>query len=183
MLAERITISVGGDSIVLRPSLRVAMRIERRPGSFAKLIQEIGEDSLGAAMDIIRDHAEANAYAVLDVLPVIKPALLSYVFALAGIDPEDEPDGDKAKGKSIPFSEHLIALYRIGTGHMGWTPKETLDATPAEILEAHRGRVEFLQSIFGKPEKHDTSTMTLDEKAKAAFAGFTTVKVKRTKVN
>lgn len=185
-LATDIVVSIGGEAITLRPSLRFAIRLERRPGSFSKLASEVMDGSLSAAVEIIRDHDDSPFLEshVLDELDTLQTPLLQYVMALAGIDPEDAPANDNnAKGKSVPFAEHLAGLYRIGTGWLGWTPDTTLDATPAEISEAYRGRLELLKTVFGGGgEEAAKSDLPLDDKVKSAFASFNTVKVKRKKV-
>ena len=185
-IADTITVTVAGDTITLHPALRHAMRLERREGSFATLVQEITDGSLTVACDLIGDHVSMSAHmrdAVFNVLPDLRDALLAYVMACAGIDPDDAPAEGKAKGKPVSFSEHLSGLYRIGTGWLGWTPAQTLDSTPAEIMEAYRGRLDLLRSIFGgsDQDRPDTSTMTLDDKMKTTFASLKTVKVKRRK--
>lgn len=186
-VADDITIRIGGEAITLRPCLRFALRLERRPGSFGQLAREIMDGSLSAAVEIVRDHAsikhlETRLFEV--GIETLQSALLRYVMALAGIDPDDAPaKGDGGKGKSQPFDEYLAGLYRIGTGWLGWTPETTLDATPSEITEAYRGRLDMLKAIFGSSEQADDkpSTITLDEKFKTAFGSFGTTKVKRKK--
>lgn len=185
-LADDITVILAGEAIALRPSLRFAIRLERRPGSFAALVQEIMDGSLTAACDLIGDHVPMSAHmqdAVFNVLPDLRDPLLTYVMALAGIDPEDAPANDNAKGKTVPFSEHLVALYRLGTGWLSWSPADTLDATPAEITEAYKGRLDMLKSIFGGGEETPASKpdVSLDDKIRTAFASVGTVKVKRRK--
>lgn len=177
-LADEITITVGGEAIELRPCLRFAMRLERREGSFAKLIRDVNEGSLAAAVEIILDHADMPFLEnrVFDVLPELRGPLLSYVMACTGLDPDEAPaEGKakgKAKGKTVTFAEHLTGLYRIGTGWLGWTPADTLDATPAEIMEAYKGRQELLKALFGsgeeKPER-PASPDQLDAKLKFIF--------------
>ncbi len=185
-LADDITVRIGGEAITLRPCLRFAIRLERRPGSFAGLIQEITDGSLTATCDLIGDHLDMTPHtqdAVFNVLPDLREPLLAYVMACAGIDADDNaPANDnKAKGKPVSFGEHLAGLYRIGTGWLGWTPADTLDATPAEIMEAYRGRLDMLKSIFGGGDETPKSDLPLDDKIRTAFAGFTTVKVSRKK--
>ena len=192
-LAERITITLGADSIELRPSLRFAIRLERRPGSFAALVQAIPDGSLTAACDILGDHVTMSAHmqdAVFNVLSDLRDPLLTYVMACAGIDPEDLPANDNGKSdtvsvsrKTVPFSEHRAALDRRGSGGLGWTPADTLDATPAEITEAYKGRLDMLKSIFGGGEEAPAkpSGISLDDKFKTAFGSFGTTKVQRKK--
>lgn len=173
-LADDITITLAGEDIVLHPALRHAIRLERRPGSFGRIVREINEGSLTAAVDIIRDHYDHPMldHRVFGALPALKAPLLAYVLACAGIDPDEQPADDKpkAKAKAVPFSEHLTGLYRIGTGWLGWTPADTLDATPTEIMEAYKGRTDMLRAIFGGKEaaKDDRP---LDKKFRSIFAG------------
>lgn len=173
-IADQITIIVGGEVIELRPCLRFAMRLERRPGSFEKLLTDVADGSLSAAVEIVGDHTGMLFLKnhVFEALPSIGDALVAYVMACVGINSDNAPSDDKkAKGKSAPlvsFTEHLADLYRIGTGWLGWTPTQTLDATPAEIMEAFRGRQEMLKAIFGGAE--EKSEPKGDWGARFAFA-------------
>lgn len=186
-LADEITVRIGGEAITLRPCLRFAIRLERREGSFSSLTKAVMDGSLSAAVEIVRDHTDMPNLAdrILETgLARLTNPLLLYVMALAGIDPDDAPANDHGKPskprRDTPFSEHLASLYRIGTGWLGWTPADTLDATPSEIMEAYKGRLELLRSIFGgkddAPDKQ--SDMPLDDKVKGLFGGRTTI-VKR----
>lgn len=188
-LADDITIRLGGEPITLRPSLRFAMRLERRPGSLGSLARDVMDGSLTAACEIIRDHVAGphlETRVFQSGIARLQGPLLAYVMALAGVDPEDAPANDNREGKpakSVPFSDHLASLYRIGTGWLGWTPKDTLDATPAEISEAHAGRLELLKAVFGTAETAPLkpSDVSLDDKVKMAFGSFSTTVVKRRK--
>lgn len=160
-LGEDITIMIGGEAVRLVPRLRHALALERRPGSFKAVLDAIEEGSLTVAAEIIRPHHPHPMLLnrVFDAgLDRLKPALFAYVAACAGID-ETAPQRRakaKASGKplpSVPFSEHLAGLYRIGTGWLGWTPDVTLDATPTEIRLAYEGRVEMLRAVFGSSEE------------------------------
>ena len=188
-LADAITVSIGGEAIELRPSLRFAVRLERRPGSFAGLLREIMDGSLTAACEIIRDHADIPMLEtrILDNgLETLREPLVRYVLALTGMDDTPEPanDNGRAKGKSEPIGEHLTELFKFGTGWLGWTPQETLDATPAEIALAREGRVDMLRAIFGgTDDKTDKpqSDISLDDKFRGVFGGFGTKIIQREK--
>ena len=126
------------------------MRLERI--GFATLTRDVLDGSLTAAVEIIRDHYDHPALDVhvLDALDTLKSPLLGYLSGCMGIDPDDKPDPKaKGKGETVTFAEHLRQLYRVGTGWLGWTPADSLDSTPAEIIEAHKGRIEMLKAIFG----------------------------------
>ncbi|WAJ26282.1 hypothetical protein [Antarcticirhabdus aurantiaca] len=180
-LADEIIITIGGEAVELRPCLRFAMKLADRPGSFAQIVREINDGSVTTAVEIISEHTNMQFLPsrVFEVLPELRGSLLLYIMACAGIDPDDKPDEDKPKanGKSVPFSEHLLHLYRIGTGWLGWSPETTLYATPAEIAEAYKGRLEMLKAIFGSgeasPPKDDRS---LDDKFRSIFAGHQIVR-------
>lgn len=180
-LADIITVSIGGEAIELRPSLRFAIRLERRPGSFAGLLREIMDGSLTAACEIIRDHADIPMLEtrILDNgLDPLREPLVRYVLALTGMDDTPEPanDNGRAKGKSQPFGEYLAGLYKTGTGWLGWTPQETLDATPAEIMLAHEGRMSMLKAIFGSSDDKPADKVSFtDANVKSFFAGRTTI--------
>ncbi|MDH0113384.1 hypothetical protein N7379_02750 [Rhizobium pusense] len=179
-LADPILVTIAGEEIELNPSLRCAMQLERRDGSFRQLLAEINDGSLSAAVAIIEPHADGMPFLknrVLDELPTLKPALIAYVLRCTGIDPDEAPTGDKSKGQAQPFYDYLTSLYRIGTGWLGWSPETTLDATPAEIIEANKGRMEMLKAIFGSGEKDKPKdNRPLEEKFRTVFAGFGTRK-------
>lgn len=183
-LAEEIIVHLAGEAIVLRPSLRHAIALERRPGSFKAALDAIEEGSLGIAAEIIRPHHPGVSLdAIFAHLDRLKPALFAYVAACAGIDETAPERRAKAKtsGKplpSVPFAEHLVGLYRIGTGWLGWTPDQTLDATPTEIRLAYEGRVEMLRAIFGGTDDA-AEPATPEEKMKAIKAGFGLLGTKR----
>lgn len=185
-LADSIVVSIGGEAIELRPSLRFAIRLERRPGSFAGLFREIMDGSLTATTAIIRDHYDHPMLEqrILDTgIETFRDPILSYVAACAGIDP-DAPANDNGtpkKGKSQTIGEYLTELFKFGAGWQGWTPQETLDATPSEIALAREGRVEMLRAIFGGTDDKPQSDISLDDKFRGVFGGFGTKIITRRK--
>jgi len=180
-LAVPIIVILAGEAVTLRPSLACAMQLERRPGSFKGLLDEIADDSLSAASAIIAPHHSHPMLAsrIMDAgLDRLRPVLIDYVLQCAGIDPDAEATGD---GPGLSFADHLQQLYRIGSGWLGWTPDATLDATPSEIMEAYRGRMDMLKAIFGSAddEPRQPDTRNLDDKFRAAFGSFGTIVVNR----
>lgn len=184
-LAEDIAIILAGEVVVLHPALRHAINLQRaRPGSFTAVVAALDEGSLTVAADIIRPHHPHPMLlnrifeAGVDKL---KPALIDYVAACAGID-TGRPKAKQAKvNGTLPtesFADHLVSLFKIGTGWLGWTPNQALDATPAEIRLAYEGRIELLRAIFGSAEE-EADDRPLDDKFRAVFGGFGTTKVKR----
>lgn len=184
-LAAPIIITLAGEAVELRPSLACAMKLERRPTSFKGLLDEIADDSLSAASAIIAPHHPHPMLAarIMDAgLSTLRPALVDYVLRCAGIDADPDDSAPSADRETVSFAEHLQHLYRIGTGWLGWTPATTLDATPAEIMEAYKGRLDLLKSIFG--DGGDTTpkpdSRSLDDKFRAVFSSRGTTVVTRT---
>ena len=179
-LADQITVTIGGEAVTLRPALACAIRLERAPGGFHRLLREIQDGSLTAACEIIAPHHRSPSLVeqvfAAGVNALTEP-LTRYVFACAGIDPDAAQE--QPKGKSVSFGEHLQSLYRIGTGWLGWPPQTTLDATPLEIMEAYKGRLDLLKSIFGGAEEDEPDARTLDDKFRAVFASFGTTVIRK----
>jgi hypothetical protein len=176
---DHIALKLGGELITLRPTLRCGLRLERREGSFAKLIEDLQGDSLSAARFVIEDQLDRVqlGYLILDAgLEVVCSQLVTFVMDCVGIDPDAKAEG---KGGSVSFAEHLTSLYRIGTGWLGWTPATTLDATPAEITEAFKGRTDMLKAIFGGESDTKPKSNASSDHLRSVFQEIGTTKVKR----
>ncbi|MBS0237080.1 MAG: hypothetical protein JSR89_01500 [Proteobacteria bacterium] len=180
-LAESIEIELAGEVHALRPSLRHALSLESRPGGgFPGLLSDLQDGSLTAYCDILRPHCGERKFFtqhVFDAMNELQEPLSKYVIALTGIDADAK---SSEGGKTVSFRDHLLQLYKIGTGWLGWTPDVTLDATPSEIMLAYEGRIELLKAVFGTgdPDKAEADGMDLDSKLKAAFGTFKTIKAK-----
>jgi hypothetical protein len=177
-LGDEIWIEIGDESVELRPSLRNALLLERRTGSFPALAREVQAGSLSAAVEIVAQHHEHPFLEnkIFDVLTEITPALLDYVAACAGIDQSKPPSGvERAQaGTQQTFRDYLTELYRIGTGWLGWTPDVTLASTPFEIVEAHQGKIAMLKAVYGSGETDAASKpddRPLSQKFRTLFAG------------
>lgn len=141
-------------TIKLVPTLRAAYRLERKYDGFDKLFRLVSGGNLSAIAAVIREGAGDDAVIrhSLDHMPVstgldcMALPCLRFILALSGADDAAEKG---ATGKPVPFDEHHANLFRIGTGWLGWTAEDTWNASPAEILEAYKGRTEMLAAIFG----------------------------------
>lgn len=161
-------------SITLRPTLRAALRLGRLHDGYPNLLRLVTAGNINAISDVIREGAgdcTVTRYLdALDDLPLhigierLKYPCIHFIFALLG--PEDSPDG--APGKKISFEDYFVELYRIATGWLGWTPEDAFNASPAEIIEAQKGRAAMLAAIFGgkKDDKEpiDLTTMNADDR-------------------
>lgn len=186
LAAEEITIRIDGERIVLRPTLRVALRLERRHEGLAALVAKIQDGDVAAIADVLREHTStwSDVPTFIESLGVphglyagvehLIPALVAHVYALAGVDLA-EPQKDAPTPKRAPsretFADHLEHLFRIGTGWLGWSPETTWNATPAEIRAARSGYIELQNALAGKaPEKADDRT--LDDKFRDVFSSL-----------
>ncbi len=169
LVSNPIVIDVS-PAITLRPSLRAAYVLERRYDGFDKLLRLVADGSLLAISDVIREGAGENTVTrYLDSLEGMSlhigidrlagPAA-EFIFALAGAD-RSKPV-QEAPGKPISFEQHHTNLFRIATGWLGWTPDEAWDATPAEIMEAYKGRTDMLAAIFGGSKEAEDNGNTSD---------------------
>jgi hypothetical protein len=152
LASEDIVIDLA-EAITLVPTLRAAYRLERKYDGFDKLFYRVAGGSVSAIADVIREGAGDCALTrYLDDAPLrialdrLMPPCLKFILALSGADDTAEKG---ATGKPIPFAEHHTNLFRIATGWLGWTPEDAWNASPAEILEAYKGRAEMLAAIFG----------------------------------
>lgn len=159
LAADPIMIEIAGEAYELRPSLRAAIHLHRRAGDFATLYKAILSDDVSLAAHAIEEgsgspEAAADFFHAIDDLGVAKAVtplrdpLLRFVLQLAGHDADADGEPSAATGKPMPFAEFHAALFGIGTGWLGWSPAETLDATAAEILAAQRGRKAFVDQIM-----------------------------------
>lgn len=174
-LAETITIRLDDRSLELRPTLRAAMRLERMHG-LENLGGKLHDLHVGAIADVIAATAygpyDAEEIAALiirggmvETAMQIAPALVELLEGLAGIDPDAEelPVATEADEERPSIAEAHRTLFRIGTGKIGWAPEQTLNATPLEIVEAWKGRLELLRDIFGGADDKPAEA-SLDDK-------------------
>jgi hypothetical protein len=167
---NEITITVGGERIHLRPSLRAAFRLERQHGGFDGIIRAVLDGSLSVIASVVTESSDrwASVPAFLksiDAMPAkigiddLSVSVLDHVLTLAGIDPANKT-APKASTNPITHLEYHTRLYRIATGWIGWTPEAAWNATPAEILEACKGRKDMidqtLKAVFGGSEAEET---------------------------
>ncbi|WP_024816307.1 hypothetical protein [Methylopila sp. 73B] len=192
LAAEEITIKIGLERITLRPTLRAALRLERRHEGLAVLVSKIQDGDLFAIADVLREHSSTwsdvpsfieslgaphGLYAGVDHLI---PALVAHVYALAGVDitaeqnDQTDAEGDPRSGtRRDGFAAHLVDLFEVATGWLGWSPDTAWNATPAEIMAARRGLVAWTNAQRGgAPKKPDTRS--LDDKWRDLASRWTT---------
>jgi hypothetical protein len=173
---EDIVLKVGRETITLRPTLRAACRLEGEFGGFQPIVAGIRDLNLTVISAVLRAsnrYTPINAFLdnlegapLRETLAVVAPAVLQHVIALIG-PLENEDNG--APASPITFADYYAKLFRIGTGWLGWTPEETWNATPAEIVEAYNGRIELLKACFGSSDA-DHPKASLDDQMRGTMA-------------
>ncbi len=186
LATSEITIRLDGEAIRLRPTLRAALRLERRHGGFDAIARAVSEGSLTVIADVIQESAQqafVDVETLLEVGPVqgvltaLAPAILAHVFALAGVDDDSASSGDTTTSrtvKNVTWADHHRSLYKLATGWLSWTPDQAWNATPAEILTAYEGRLDMLKAIFGEGDNKASAQpeLSLDDKFALVFGGF-----------
>jgi hypothetical protein len=173
---DEITIKLDHETIYLRPSLRAAFRLERRHNGFDKIIRGIADGNFSIMADVIRESADqrssfADFLDCIDALPLqlaierITEPLMAFVMTLTRVD-RDTTDEPKHDAKPMPFAEYHTLLFRMASGGLGWTPAEAWEATPAEIEEAYKGRLDLLSKMFGSRKDDETTITKPDEQTR-----------------
>lgn len=155
--------------VSLRPTLRAACYLERLHDGFPGLFSRLEQSNLATIREVIMQAAssrqEAKAFlSELEQLPLrhVAEITVSPLLALCtGFFPKnDQNDSKKAKPskavKPVTMQDVYSELFAIGTGILGWTPNDTWNATPSEIVAAGKSRNHFisdiLKAVFGAPE-------------------------------
>lgn len=184
LASEEISVEIAGETAVLVPSLRAAMRLVRKHSSFTTLAQGVLQGRLEVMTDIVREGTGSSSSAkyfgfdvqhkgLCQVLAAVQVPMLEFVANLCAFDPDAQPSGEIEK----PVAPELFleSLFRSGTGWLGWTPEATLNATPTEIIAAKQGRVELmgemLKAVFGEAEE-ERSGISPEQAAENVAAGL-----------
>ena len=164
-LAPDITrITIDNTTFVLRPSLGLAIRLERKFGGkgFMPILEALKSGSLSAVTAILEETgASMNvldympAHGLAKVLPGVCSTLILFLVDLVKVKP-DEPETDSAislpSEDFVPFGTFFEMLFGYATGHLGWTPAQAYDASAYEIMVAFRAKIDQIKMIFGSSE-------------------------------
>ncbi|MEH2542820.1 hypothetical protein [Bradyrhizobium sp. AZCC 1699] len=166
-------IVIGHESIRLRPTLGAAFRLEQKYHGFHNLFNAVASGSVSALSDVIKEGCGQTSAltAYLDSSSEDDPLVISldlvirqvcaFLLALSGNDAADVV-GEHGVKEQITYLEYHTKLYRLATGWLGWSPEIAWAATPAEILEAQKGRVEMLKAVFGGKQEDSADETTTD---------------------
>jgi hypothetical protein len=120
---------------------------------------DLADGRLSAALDLIETCGTETPNATIGEILAARDQLIEFVLILSGAEKTDQP----RTGKPISFDDYHTRLFQIGTGWLSWTPDDTWNATPAEILAAREGRLEMLKAIFGgKQDEQSADLGSLD---------------------
>lgn len=167
LAADDIVLQIDGEALRLRPSLRAAVRLERRFGGFHGLLKAIGEGSVSALVALAVECGEPRHEALILApsneswsarLSRLAPQLAQLVFALADVDPDqaDRPRIERpGTTRNISLAKALEELFSVATGVLGWSPATAWSATPAEIKAALTAHVRMLRAQNGAPDPDD----------------------------
>ena len=195
---DAIMIDLDGAAFTLRPTLRAAIRLNRRDGGFPALVDQIVDGDLGAMANVI-DEATDRQTSILDLLrdtavngvehlAEIRDPLIAYLGQLVdtGTKAQDQtakPNSSTPSAPTITRAEYLARLFAIGTGWLGYTPAEAWACSPSELQAAYDGRLDLLKSIFGSgdDEKNKRQQIPLADRVKATMSALGAKVVKRPK--
>lgn len=151
------TLKYEGRILSLRPTLRCAITLEAMHGDFDKLIEKLTAFDTQTVKAMITHAATSDPNPFLchiENAPLgqlranILPLLFQVVAGFFPDDPEPRPTAAKPQ-RSLPWSKVFSELYGYGTGWLGWTPEQSFNATPAELIAAFNAHVTKLKAIHG----------------------------------
>jgi hypothetical protein len=159
------TLSHGGNTVRLRPSLRAAHQLAQKY-EVAELFHAIDISYFSRIADIFRaGSADSQAgYEWISIytgdlglkaLEDLAAPLLRFVLDTFGIDLEASKQS--SGGKPAPLIDGIEDLFATATGWLGWTPDQAWAASPAEIMKAHSGLIAKLKAIHGSTEEAQPS--------------------------
>lgn len=171
-----IIITLDDRSFTLRASLRAVAVIARDYHDLNTLYSDVASLRLGAALDLIKaTSTDPIQFAVfeamtaerplMDTISRVRPQLLAFIEKIAG---SSEGDAKPTKvSDPITLDEYVSRLFRIGAGWLEWSPDQVWNATPVEIIEAHKGLIEKLKAIHGSNSDDSQTVEGIDSHARA----------------
>lgn len=187
---DDIVIEHGGNAVRLRPSLRAAYRLDHRHGSFGRLVEAIQTLDVTIIADIVAEcsandpaarrllmgRVEDNGVRDLRHLALPLFDLLAACYGVAADEEHHAEKRERVSGKPFDMRRAMEELFTIATGWLGWTAEDALNATPAQIVAAHRGHIAKLHAIYGggekadKPDEYDPQNLPTDEEVAEGIA-------------
>lgn len=162
---EETIITIGDYRFVLRPTLRAAARLEQIYDGWGQLATAYTNYEFKALADIVVESSDdpndafdrlckaVGQFPLGDIYKTIQSSIARHIGRLVGYDPDAT---EVPTEQPVSFTEYHEALFKIGTGWLGWTPEQTWNATPKEIIVARAGLIDKLRAIHA-PTQSDTA--------------------------
>ena len=177
-LADRIEVTIGGELVELRPTLRAALRLARDFDGFQNLLSAISEGSMTVLARIVRE-CFSRPTLPHDLFPADRPLALTiteYRVAAYSLvhgflsrfddgEDDDANEGRSETGESLTFVRYYEMLFGYATGVLNWAPETAWNATPIEISAALAA---FRRSNTPRPEPKASrphNELSIDEQA------------------
>ncbi|ALN73585.1 phage tail assembly chaperone [Aureimonas sp. AU20] len=189
-LAEKIEMTIGGETVELRPTLRAALRLARDFNGYQGLLSAMSEGSMTVLARIVRECFPRPALPH-DLFPNDRPlaqtiadyrlACIALVSGFLASPQEDKPDstaqGASREGEK-PFDavRYFEDLFGFAIGILKWPPETAWNATPGEIRAAmaFRERVYAPKDEKKRKDEIPYDQLTLSQKARKLFANIGT---------
>lgn len=182
IMGEVVTVELGGQIIDLVPTLGAAIAVlEADEAGFAGVVDRLRDGDftltltiLGCAAaelpELVSRSAAWAAFSEGDLVERVSRFVL--ILANGGEPLKPAEVGAGGGGRSLTHVDYLIRLHRIATGQLGWTHAQAMATPLPAIINAHLGRQELLQAIFGGPAPTPSrNDIPLDQKWRLAMAG------------
>lgn len=161
-----IVLELNGTTFTLRPSLGAAIRLAYAY-ELPALAKGVAEGNLSMLAAVIAETSGAPlSHVHAAVAPPFNGKLIKAINAAMAVLAEmldfGEEDAKPATGTPMPLIKAFQHLFEIACGTIGWSPEIALNATPAQILIAYRGRVELLKALFGTSEDDKPHTPSFE---------------------
>ncbi len=180
---EQVTITHGGNTVMLRPSLRAATTLEARFG-FPTMFRALDEGSFTIISEIIlaASSPAQGAAAFLAGIPgkplsslfdAVQAPLFQLVMMLRPAPmKEARKSALTSPEKPVPWPDYYVDLYEKATGWLGWTPDAAWNATPTEIDRAYTGHIAKLKAIHGSSDGKEEKQTDPEQAARNVAAGL-----------
>lgn len=179
---EEVTLTYGGDTVRLRPSLRAATLLEAGNG-LEHLFQNLDAFRLTTVRQIILT-ATADRGAANVLLTAVGKARLAEVARAfhgplttlcLGFIPQTTPaehSRSEPAAQLLAWAEVYSALFDRATGWLHWTPDAVWNATPTEIAAALETHLDMLKALHGAGAEVPAPTTTREQRAQNIADGL-----------
>lgn len=159
--AHEVVLSDGGHTITLRASLRAVAALDALPGGLAAMWSGVMRQRFTEIRQVLLATATDKAGARILLAPLSDKPLVSFLGPAQAACLElfthllPEPSETASEGQGMTWADLVKECFGYGTGWLGWSSRETWDATPAEIMQAMTAKIAFQNAMNGTPPDDD----------------------------